>query len=83
MPRKRCEEAKIAKVKAAVIYEAGGPEVLTIEEVDPTRHPLHKTQGIDSDQISPISKPSPGWVPIRVKAFGLKHPNSSPGKATA
>ncbi|KAK3675948.1 hypothetical protein LTR78_004140 [Recurvomyces mirabilis] len=39
-------------MKAAVIHEAGGPDVLKIEEV-------------------PIPKPRPGWVLIRIKAFGL------------
>ncbi|KAK6441434.1 hypothetical protein LTR95_002337 [Oleoguttula sp. CCFEE 5521] len=39
-------------MKAVVIYEAGGPEVLKVEE-------------------RPIPKPKPGWVLIRIKAFGL------------
>jgi NADPH:quinone reductase-like Zn-dependent oxidoreductase len=39
-------------MKAVVIREPGGPEVLKIEQV-------------------PISKPKPGWVSIKVKAFGL------------
>ncbi len=39
-------------MKAAVIREPGGPEVLAIEEL-------------------PVPKPAPGWVLIRVKAFGL------------
>lgn len=39
-------------MRAAVIYEAGGPEVLKLES-------------------RPIPKPEPGWVLIRVKAFGL------------
>ncbi|KAK4554793.1 hypothetical protein LTR86_008295 [Recurvomyces mirabilis] len=39
-------------MKAAVIHEAGEPEVLKIEEV-------------------PIPIPRPGWVLIRIKAFGL------------
>lgn len=39
-------------MKAAVIREPGGPDVLKIENV-------------------PIPVPSPGWVLIRVKAFGI------------
>ncbi|KAG0652984.1 Zeta-crystallin [Hyphodiscus hymeniophilus] len=39
-------------MKAAVIYNAGGPEVLKLEQ-------------------RPIPVPQPGWVLIRVKAFGL------------
>ena len=39
-------------MKAAVIYEAGGPEVLKLEQ-------------------RPVPTPEPGWVLIRVKAFGL------------
>jgi len=42
----------MAMMKAVVIYEAGGPEVLKLEE-------------------RPVPKPEPGWVLIRVKAFGL------------
>ncbi|KAK4502988.1 hypothetical protein PRZ48_006415 [Zasmidium cellare] len=40
------------QMKAVVIYEVGGPEVLKVEE-------------------RPIPTPKPGWVLIRVKAFGL------------
>ncbi len=39
-------------MKAAVIREPGGPEVLAIEEL-------------------PVPRPAPGWILIRVKAFGL------------
>ncbi len=39
-------------MKAAVIREPGGPEVLAIENM-------------------PVPQPAPGWVLIRVKAFGL------------
>ncbi len=39
-------------MKAVVIHEAGGPEVLKIED-------------------SPVPEPRPGWVLIRVRAFGL------------
>lgn len=39
-------------MKAVVIHEAGGPEVLDVEE-------------------RPVPKAKPGWVLIRVKAFGL------------
>jgi NADPH:quinone reductase-like Zn-dependent oxidoreductase len=39
-------------MKAVVIHEAGGPEVLKLEE-------------------RPIPEPRPGWVLIRVRAFGL------------
>ncbi len=39
-------------MKAAVIREPGGPEVLAIEEL-------------------PVPQPAPGWILIRVKAFGL------------
>lgn len=41
-----------AQMKAVVIYEAGGPEVLKVEE-------------------RPIPVPEPGWILVRVKAFGL------------
>ncbi len=40
------------KMKAVVIYDGGGPEVLKIED-------------------RPIPDPKPGWVLIRVRAFGL------------
>ena len=39
-------------MKAVVIHEAGGPDVLKLEE-------------------RPVPTPEPGWVLIRVKAFGL------------
>jgi NADPH:quinone reductase-like Zn-dependent oxidoreductase len=39
-------------MRAAVIYEPGGPEVLKLEE-------------------RPVPTPQPGWVLIKVKAFGL------------
>ena len=39
-------------MKAVVIHQAGGPEVLKVEE-------------------RPIPEPRPGWVLIRVRAFGL------------
>ena len=39
-------------MKAVVIHQAGGPEVLILED-------------------RPIPAPSPGWVLIRVRAFGL------------
>lgn len=39
-------------MKAVVIHEAGGPDVLKLETL-------------------PIPEPKPGWVLIRVKAFGL------------
>jgi len=39
-------------MKAAVIRDPGGPEVLAIEEL-------------------PVPQPAPGWILIRVKAFGL------------
>ena len=42
----------MAKMKAVVIHEAGGPEVLKIEE-------------------RPLPEARPGWVLIRVRAFGL------------
>jgi NADPH:quinone reductase-like Zn-dependent oxidoreductase len=42
----------VMTMKAAVIREPGGPEVLAIEEL-------------------PVPRPAPGWVLIRVKAFGL------------
>ena len=42
----------LTTMKAAVIREPGGPEVLEIEEL-------------------PVPQPAPGWVLIRVKAFGL------------
>lgn len=42
----------MSDMKAVVIREAGGPEVLNIE-------------------ILPVPKPKPGWVLIRVRAFGL------------
>jgi NADPH:quinone reductase-like Zn-dependent oxidoreductase len=41
-----------ATMKAAVIHEPGGPEVLKIESL-------------------PVATPMPGWVLIRIKAFGL------------
>jgi NADPH:quinone reductase-like Zn-dependent oxidoreductase len=40
------------KMKAVVIHQAGGPEVLKIED-------------------RPVPDPKPGWVLIRVRAFGL------------
>ncbi len=39
-------------MKAVVIHQAGGPEVLNVED-------------------RPIPAPKPGWVLIRVRAFGL------------
>jgi NADPH:quinone reductase len=39
-------------MRAAVVHEAGGPEVLQIEEL-------------------PVPEPRPGWVLVRVRAFGL------------
>ena len=39
-------------MRAAVIYEPGGSDVLKIEE-------------------RPVPTPQPGWVLIRVRAFGL------------
>ncbi|KAK5118820.1 hypothetical protein LTR62_000029 [Meristemomyces frigidus] len=42
----------MSMMKAAVTYEAGGPEVLKIEQ-------------------RPIPVPKPGWILIRIKAFGL------------
>ncbi|KAK5741626.1 hypothetical protein LTR17_003831 [Elasticomyces elasticus] len=56
-------------MKAAVIYEAGGPEVLKIEEVNSSFANESETT-IDRSQ-RPIPKPKPGWVLIRIKAFGL------------
>ncbi len=42
----------MTSMKAVVIREAGGPEVLKIEAI-------------------PVPEPKPGWVLIRVRAFGL------------
>jgi NADPH:quinone reductase-like Zn-dependent oxidoreductase len=39
-------------MKAAVIYTAGGPDVLKLEE-------------------RPVPDVKPGWILIRVRAFGL------------
>ena len=39
-------------MKAVVIHQAGGPEVLSLED-------------------RPVPAPRPGWVLIRVRAFGL------------
>lgn len=50
--RRLCLQVSCRTMKAAVIHEAGGPEVLKLE----TR---------------PVPKARPGWVLIRVKAFGL------------
>src|ERR1700740_3212594 len=50
-PGRQAEE-KMAVMKAAVVHQPGGPEVLKIEE-------------------RPIPEPQPGWVRIRVRAFGL------------
>lgn len=46
------EEGDMTNMKAVVIREAGGPEVLKIEAM-------------------PVPEPKPGWVLIRVRAFGL------------
>ncbi len=42
----------MSTMKAVVIHQAGGPEVLNLED-------------------RPMSAPKPGWVLIRVRAFGL------------
>ena len=42
----------MSTMKAVVIHQAGGPEVLKLED-------------------RPIPSPKPGWVLIRVRAFGL------------
>lgn len=41
-------------MKAVVVHEPGGPEVLHVEE-------------------RPIPRPRPGWILVRVRAFGLNH----------
>jgi NADPH:quinone reductase-like Zn-dependent oxidoreductase len=43
---------QVATMKAVVVHEPGGPEVLQLEEL-------------------PIPEPRPGWVLVRVWAFGL------------
>ena len=42
----------MSTMKAVVIHQAGGPEVLNLED-------------------RPMPAPRPGWVLIRVRAFGL------------
>ena len=43
---------KATKMKAAVVEEPGGPEVLKLQD-------------------RPIPTPQPGWVLIKVRAFGI------------
>ncbi len=42
----------MSTMKAVVIHQAGGPEVLNLED-------------------RPMPTPKPGWILIRVRAFGL------------
>ncbi len=48
----KTEVHTLSTMKAVVIHQAGGPEVLNLED-------------------RPVPAPRPGWVLIRVRAFGL------------
>lgn len=60
----------MSQMKAVVIHEAGGPEVLRLEGVGHHYFEKLQQQPLTPTQ-RPIPTPQPGWVLIRVKACGL------------
>lgn len=59
-------------MKAAVMYEPGGPEVLMLEQVRLNRDGVINCVLLNAVfPQRPIPSPKNGWVLIRVKAFGL------------